>query len=104
MLAYSLLAGIFGGRFDNSFSACTFFLAWRSARVRQFHFFFFGGGGAPGSVHSGSVSSDDCGPVFSDELHVSLFSLISSHTMPGQHSQPTPTSLGQRYIYMRVQV
>ena len=23
-----------------------------------------------------------------------LFSLIGSHTMPGQHSQPTPTSLG----------
>ena len=30
-------------------------------------------------------------PVFPDELDVSLFSLIAigSHTVPGQHSQPT---------------
>ena len=33
--------------------------------------------------------------VFPDELHVSLFSLIHSHTMSGQPSQPSPTSLGQ---------
>ena len=49
----------------------------------------------PGSVHSGSVSRDNCGRVFLDELHVSSFH-DSSHTIPGQrHSQPTPTSLGQ---------
>ena len=50
----------------------------------------------PGSVHSGSASWDDCARVFSYELRVSSF-LIGSHTMPGQrHSQPTPTSSGQR--------
>ena len=27
----------------------------------------------PGTVHSGSASSDDCGRVFSDTLHVSSF-------------------------------
>ena len=47
----------------------------------------------PGSVHSGSASGDDCDRVFPDELHV--------NSLP-RYSQPTPTSLGQRF--MRVYV
>ena len=46
-----------------------------------------------GSVHSGSASRDDCGRAFPDELRI--ISLIGSQTLPRQHSQPTPTSLGQ---------
>ena len=54
----------------------------------------------PGSVHSGSVSWDDCGWMFPDKLPVSSFQ-IGSHTMDGQRdSQPTPTSLGQGYVYI----
>ena len=49
----------------------------------------------PESVQSGSASSDDCGRVFLGELRVSSSSVIGFHTVPGQHSQPTPTSLGQ---------
>ena len=31
----------FGGRFDNSFPACTFFfIKWRSICAHQYHFFF----------------------------------------------------------------
>ena len=44
----------------------------------------------PGSVHSGSASWDNFGRVFPDELRLSSF-LVGSHTMAGQHSQPTPT-------------
>ena len=45
------------------------------------------------SVHSGSASLDDCGRMFSDKLRV-MSSFLDR--FPGhQHSQPTPTSLGQ---------
>ena len=55
----------------------------------------------PGSVHSGSVSWDDCGQVFPCELHVRSFSQIGSHTMPGsQHSQSTVTLLGQGCMHV----
>ena len=64
------------------------------------HFFMFGGALTPvctyttlldqeSSVHSGSASWDTRG-LFSDKLQVK-----GSHTMPGQHSHPTLTSLGQ---------
>ena len=50
----------------------------------------------PGSVHSGSASRDDCDRVFLDELRVSSLPDRFPHYIPGQqHSQPTPTSLGQ---------
>ena len=39
------------------------------------------------SVHIGSASLD-CGPAACE-----LVSLMGSYTMPGQHSQPTPTLL-----------
>ena len=65
----------------------------------QFNFFL-----RPGSVHSGSASWDDCGRVFNDELIVSSSStVIGSHTMPGQYSQPTPTSFESR-VYTRLTV
>ena len=57
----------------------------------------------PESVHSGSAGLDDCRRAFPDDLHSGFIYLISSHTMPGQQSQPTPTSLGQGR-YMRVQL
>lgn len=34
---FSLAGEEFGGRFDNSFSTCTFFLKWGSACTHQFH-------------------------------------------------------------------
>ena len=78
----------FGGRFDDSFPACTFFkteISWHSS-IPLFR---------PGSVHGGSASWDDCGQASPDESHVSLFSsVIGSNTMLGLCSQPTPTSLG----------
>ena len=43
------------------------FFKWRSAHADQFHCL------RPESVNNGSVSWDDCGPVFPDELCVSLF-------------------------------
>ena len=39
----------------------------KSAHAHQFHIF------RPGSVHNGSASRDDCGRMFPDELHMSLF-------------------------------
>ena len=67
-----------------------FFLDWYQLVQTNSTFFRLG------SVHSGSVSWDHwpsvswwvaCKLVFHDE--------IGSHTMPGQQSQPTPTSWGQ---------
>ena len=57
----------------------------------------------PGSVHSGSASSDYCDQMFPGELRTcELVSLIDSHPMPGQrHSRPTPTSLGQGCMRVR---
>ena len=71
-----------------------FSLTWRLACAHQFH--------SLGSVQSGSASWGYCGRVFPDELRMGswriaygLVRLISSHTVPGLHSHPTPTSLGQ---------
>ena len=47
----------------------------------------------PGSVHSGSVSWDDCGRMFPDKLHVSCFRIGSPIMLGQRYSQPTPTSL-----------
>ena len=60
----------FGGRFGNSFSACTFiffFLDWVEINSHKLIPIFM-----PGLVHSGSVCLD-CGRVFPEELHVSSF-------------------------------
>ena len=84
----------FWRRFSDSFPACTFLLllllnqvvvSW-CALIPHFRL---------GSVRSGSVSWGNYGQAFYDELCVSSFSLIVSHTVPVQHSQPTPTSSGQ---------
>ena len=46
----------------------------------------------------------ECSYVFPDELRVSSFSsVIGSHTMPAQNSQPTPTSLGHGCMRVWVQ-
>ena len=57
-----------------------------------------------GSVHSGSASWNNCGQVFPNELHVGSFPwlVVGSHSMPGQNSQPTFTSLGQGHAYLSV--
>ena len=80
--------------FDNSFSACTFFFFFKvEIRLRTLISLF-----KLGSVHSGSASSDDCGQMFPDVLHVSSFPASSSTVSAQQHSQPTLTSLGQGCI------
>ena len=60
-----------GRMFDCSFPTCAFrlfvCLKWRLARTHEFHSFM------PALVHSGSVSWDNCGQMFPDKLHVSLF-------------------------------
>ena len=98
--AFSLLAWILGGRFNNSFPTCAFYFFFFKVEISlhpPIPLF------RPGSVHSGSASWDDCGQVFPDELRVNLFSLvINSPTMPGQHSQPTPTLLGQGCMCFQV--
>ena len=81
----------FGRVFDSSFSACTFFFKVEISSRRLIPL------SRPGSVQNGSASLDDCDRVFPDELRVSARFVIVSHTVPGQrHSQPTPTSMGQR--------
>ena len=90
VVAFTSLARIVGeSLMIHSSPAFFFFYKWRSACAHQFLFLRLG------LVHSGSASWGDCGWVLFDKLHVSLFSLIGSHTMPEQHSQHTPTSLGQ---------
>ena len=66
-----------GRIFDHSFSACAFFVLFfvlmeisSRALIPLFK---------PGSVHSGSVSWDDCGQTFPDKLRVSSFPDTSSH-------------------------
>ena len=87
-MAFFLACEDLGERLDDSFSpACPFYFSKWSARAHQFH-------------HSiplfHSASWDDCGRMFPDELPVSSFSsVMGSHPMPRQHSQPIPTSLGQ---------
>ena len=53
----------------------------------------------PGLVHSGSASWDNCGsvPLW---VECELVSLIGFHTLPGQHSQPTVTWLGQGCMHV----
>ena len=80
-----------GKTFDELFSTCAvlgFVFKWRTADVHQFHSF------RPRLVHSGSVSWDNCGRVSPNELQ------LGSHTMPGQHSQPTlPTDFVRLMVY-----
>ena len=64
-----------------------FFFEWRSAHTHQTHFL------RQGSVHSGSVSWDDCGRMFPHKLHVSCFRIGSPIMLGQRYSQPTPTSL-----------
>ena len=78
-----------GGRFDDSFSTCTFFLKWRSAGTHQFH---FSGQDQSTVAQWAETTVADC------SLTSCMWAcfLIDSHTMPGQpHSQPTPTLLGK---------
>ena len=73
--------------FDDSFpSALFFFFFLRGDQLTHLSSTFFG---------RDQSTVAQCGRVFPDELRVSSFSLRSSHAMPGQHSQSTPTSLGQ---------
>ena len=58
-----------GERFNNSFPPALFIALNGDQRPHQFQFSFF----RSGSVHRGSASWYDCGQVFPNELHVSLF-------------------------------
>ena len=85
----------FRGRFDGSFLTCAFFVAsvLQIARAYVSH--------SLGQDQS-TVSWDNWDEVFPDELHVSAF-LIGALTMPGQRpSQPSPTSLGLRYMHKAI--
>ena len=86
------------GRYSELFPTCVFF-SWNLSKDQLVHTNFTLLN--QGSVRSGSTSWGNCGPAFSDELCVSLFSclVIGSHTMLGKHSQPTLTLLGQRCIH-----
>ena len=95
VVAFSSLARILGGRFDDSFPACAFLfcfvvLSRDQLEHPQFHFM---------KVRISPQCVSELRRLwlsFPDELRVSSFSLIGAHTMSGQHSQPTPTSSGQR--------
>ena len=96
IVAFSLHARIFFERLDDSFSACSFF------------FIFLSGDEL---AHTNSTPEARISPQWLNELirlwpsvpwrtTCELGSLICFHTMPGQHGQPTQTSLGQ--VCMRV--
>ena len=78
--------------FDNSFPACTFFSKWRSGQCTLIPLL--------GQDQSTVAQQAEVtvARVFPDELSVSSFHTCS-HTMPAQqHSQLTPTLLGQGRI------
>ena len=99
---FFLMCEDFGRMFNNSFPARTFFLffffflKWRLACAHLFH----------------SLGQDQSTVAQRAETTVTEHSLIScvwacfqigSHTQPGQwHNQPTPTSLGQRCMCVKV--
>ena len=68
VVASSLLVRIFGRVFNHSFPGCAFFFFEVEISLRTLIPLF-----EPGSVHSGSVSQDNCGRMFPDKLRVSLF-------------------------------
>ena len=87
----------FFGKFDESFPTYTFFFSffwkWRSAHKHQFHYFR--------QDWSCCTSWDNCGRVFPDKLPASSFSLIGSHTMPGQHTIlcPFPVVVSPKFLH-----
>ena len=86
----------FEGRLDDSFAACAFFLFLERDQIAH--------------TSSTVLGQDQSSVVQRAEIEVSVFhdgrvackhvSLISSQTMPGQHSQPIPTSLGQGRMHV----
>ena len=94
---------IWGEDFNDSFPTCTFFLflKWTSAHAHQFHWKKY--------IYQARISSQglsqlrqhwpsvswwvSCDLVFSDRFP-------RSRTMPGQHSQPTPTLSGQGCMHV----
>ena len=72
-------------RFTLSLCGLFFFLQWRSARAHQFQDQFKAAQRAEITVADRSLTRSVS----------ELVSLIGFITVPGQHSQPTPTSLGQ---------
>ena len=57
----------FGRMFDHLLPTCIFFFEVEISSRTLIPLFM------PGSVHSGSVSWDDCGRIYPDKLHMSLF-------------------------------
>ena len=91
--AKNIFRGV-GGRLEDSFPTCAFFKLEINSRL-PFPFFY-------GRIRN-ETSWDDCDRVYPDGLHVSSVSaMIGSHTLSGQHSQPTPTSLGQGCVRVEV--
>ena len=85
---FFLACGDFGQSFDDSCSPAPFFFffyKWRSDRAHQFDIL---GQDQSTVAQPAETTVAECPWRIACEL----LSLKSSHTMPGQHSQPTPTS------------
>ena len=72
-----------------------FFFKWRSAHAHQFNF-------RPGSVHSGSVSWDNCGWTFSDELHASFFAWKAPTLCLNSTDSPLNTSSDLKCVCIHI--
>ena len=81
----------FRGKSDDPIPGCFFFFSDQLVHTNPLF--------CPGWVHSGSVSWDDWPSIFW-WVACELVSMIGSHTMPGLHSQPTPTLLGQGCMHV----
>ena len=68
-VAFFLACKDFGRTFNPSFPICGVWLLFFMEISSRTQIPFF----MPGSVHSGSMSWDDCGQMFLDKLHISLF-------------------------------
>ena len=93
VVAFSSCLRIFGRMFDNSLPASPFFLIFLKWRLVRAHWFHSLGQDQSTMAKRAETTVTEC----SLTSCVWTRFLIDSHTMPGQrHSQPTPTSLGQR--------
>ena len=98
VVAFSSLARILGVRFDDSFPACVSFFFFKVEISSRTSFPLFSCCQEQSTVaQRAETTVAEC---FPDELRVSSFSFIGSNTVPGQHSQPTQTSLGQGCMHV----
>ena len=98
MVAFSSLATIFWRMFDHLFPACAFFFFFCRDQLAHTKFTLYAGIGPRWLSDLRRLRTNV--PL---QVVCELRFRIGSHTMPGQHSQPTPTSLGHErmgvYVY-----